>query len=148
MQVRKQQLELDMDTEAWWATLRGAAESDTAMTEHTTVQIHITQVHTHSTHTSSKDENPCHRHQAWVRFQLTLHLLLLTMLHTYHLPPPLPPSVSNSSRQLLDAGLLIPAVILYSYSFTVLYYKIKSVFFISCVCFLCIMCVKSIINLL
>ena len=32
--------------------------------------------------------------------------------------------------------------------FKVLYYKIKNVFFIFCVCFLCIICVKSIINLL
>ena len=32
--------------------------------------------------------------------------------------------------------------------FKVLYCKIKNVFFIFCVCFLCIICVKSIINLL
>ena len=32
--------------------------------------------------------------------------------------------------------------------FEVLYYKIKNVSFIFCVCFLCVICVKSIINLL
>ena len=35
--------------------------------------------------------------QAWVKLHLALHLLLLMILQLYHLPPPLPSPVSNSS---------------------------------------------------
>ena len=38
-----------------------------------------------------------HQHQWWVKLQLALHILLLTILQLYHLSPPLPTSVSNSS---------------------------------------------------
>ena len=38
----------------------------------------------------ARNRNPCRQHQAWVTWQLALHLLLLTTLHLYHLPPPLP----------------------------------------------------------
>ena len=38
-----------------------------------------------------------HQCQAWVKLQLALHLLLLMILQLYHLPPLLPPPVSNSS---------------------------------------------------
>lgn len=34
---------------------------------------------------------------AWVKFQLALRLLMLRILQLHHLPPPLPPHVSNSS---------------------------------------------------
>ena len=39
----------------------------------------------------------CHQHQARVKLQLALRLLLLMILQLYHLPPSLPPLVSNSS---------------------------------------------------
>ena len=41
--------------------------------------------------------NLCHEHQAWVKLQLALHLLLLTILQLYHFPPPPLPPISNSS---------------------------------------------------
>ena len=46
---------------------------------------------------SARNQNLCHECQAWVTLQLVLHLLLLTILQLCHLPPPLPPPVSNSS---------------------------------------------------
>ena len=55
-----------------------------------------------------------------------------------HLPPPLPPAISKSSC------LFIRCQPLY---WTTVLFKIINVFFIFCVCFLCIICVKSIINL-
>ena len=42
-------------------------------------------------------KNMRHQCQAWVRLQLVLCPLLLTILQLYHLPPPLLPPVSNSS---------------------------------------------------
>ena len=38
----------------------------------------------------------CHECQAWVKLQLALHLLLLTILQLWHLPLCLPPPASNS----------------------------------------------------
>ena len=94
----------------------------------------------------ARNQNLCHQRQKWVKWQLALHLLLLMILQLYHLPPPLPPPVSNSSClftwcQPLYAQLLYCTTVL----FKVLYCKIKkfSLFF---VCFLCIICVKSITN--
>ena len=57
----------------------------------------------------ARNQNLCHQHQAWVKLQLALCLLLLTILQIYHLPPLLPPAVGNSSRlftrcQPLDAS--------------------------------------------
>ena len=77
----------------------------------------------------------------------SLHLLLLMILQLYHLPPPLRPVVSNSSclvtqHQSLHASC--STVLLYFSRC----YKIKNAFFIFCVCFACIICVKSVINLL
>ena len=45
----------------------------------------------------ARNQNLCHQHQAWVKLQLALRLLLPTILQLYHLPPPLPPPVSSSS---------------------------------------------------
>ena len=42
-------------------------------------------------------ERAFHQHQVWVKLQSVFHLLLLTILPLYHLPTPLPQSVSNSS---------------------------------------------------
>ena len=52
------------------------------------------------------------------------------------------PRMSRSERK--SSGDVAGTTVL----FKVLYCKIKNVFFIFCVCFLCIICVKSIINLL
>ena len=38
-----------------------------------------------------------HQHQEWVKLQLALRILLLMILQLYHLSPPLPTPVSNSS---------------------------------------------------
>ena len=43
------------------------------------------------------NQNVCHQRQVWVKLQLALLLLLLTILQLYHLPPLLPPPVSDSS---------------------------------------------------
>ena len=85
-----------------------------------------------------------HQCQVWVKLQLALHLLLLMILQLYHLPPPLPPPVSNSSClftgcQPLDASCT-------TVLFKVLYYKINNVFFIFCVCFLCIICLTVLLQ--
>ena len=45
----------------------------------------------------ARNQNLCHQRQVWVKLQLALHLLLLTILQIYHLPPLLPPAISNSS---------------------------------------------------
>ena len=89
--------------------------------------------------------------QAWVKLQLALRPLLLTILQLYHLPPPLPPPVSNSSClftrcQPLDASCCTG--LLYSSRDCNARLKMFSLFL--CVCFYvqCIICVKSIINLL
>ena len=79
--------------------------------------------------------------------EISLCLLLLTILQLYHLPPPLPPPVSNSSCLFTRCQPLCGSCCT-TVLFKVLYCEIKNVFFIFCVCFLCIVCVKSIINLL
>ena len=61
----------------------------------------------------------------------------------YHLPPPSPPPVSNSSWLLTRCQLLYCTTVL----FKILYCNIKNVLFVV-LTFLCIICVKSIINLL
>ena len=47
--------------------------------------------------TSQRCERVFHQCCAWVKLQLALHLLLLTILQLNHLPPLLPPTVCNSS---------------------------------------------------
>ena len=54
--------------------------------------------------------------QAWVTLQLALHLPLLNILQLYHLPPPLPPPVSDFSC------LFILCQPLYASCYTVLLY--------------------------
>ena len=85
-----------------------------------------------------------HQCQASVKLQFAFCLLLLTIHQLYHLLPPLPPPVSNSSclftwcqpPYALDCTTAL---------LKVLYYKTKNVFIFV---FLCIICVKSIVNLL
>ena len=99
---------------------------------------------------SSKEPNLCHQCQAWVKLQLALRLLLLTILQLYHLPPLLPPPVSNSSCLFTRCQPLYTScctVLLYFSRYWTVRLKMFSLFFVF-VCFLCIICVKSIINLL
>ena len=51
----------------------------------------------------ARSQNLCHQRQAWATLQLALRLLLLMTLQLYHLPPPLPPPVSNSSVHTMPA---------------------------------------------
>ena len=91
-----------------------------------------------------------HQHQAWVKFQLALHLLLLTILKLYRRPPPLPPLVSDSSCLFTWSQPLYAScctVLLYFSRYCTVRLKMFSLVFVF-VCFLCIICVKSIINLL
>ena len=61
----------------------------------------------------ARNQNLCHQCQAWVNLQLTLHLLLLTILQLYHLPPPpLLQSVTLLACSL-DASPCMPAFLLY-----------------------------------
>ena len=57
-----------------------------------------------------KNQNLCHQYQAWVKLQLALHLLLLTILQFYHLPPP---PVSNSSCLFTPCQPLYASCLLY-----------------------------------
>ena len=52
--------------------------------------------------------------QAWVKLQLALCFLLLMILQLYHLPPPLPPPITNSSCLFNPC---MPAVVLYYCTF-------------------------------
>ena len=92
---------------------------------------------------AARSQNLYYQHQAGVRLQLALCLLLLALLQLCRLPPPLPLQVRNSSclftlYQPLYARCC-PVL------FKVLFCKVKNVF-IFYVCFLHIICVKSIIN--
>ena len=97
-------------------------------------------------HVSGSRKILCHQGQAWMKSQLTLCLLLLMTLQLYHLAPPIPPPVSNSSCLFTWCQPLYASY--YTVCFKALYRKFENVFFIFCVCFLCITCVKSITNLL
>ena len=97
---------------------------------------------------SNKEPEPVSSTSGMSEIVVCLRLLLLTVLQLHHLSPPLLPPVSSSSClftgcQPLDARCCTMLLL-----FKVLYCKIKNVFFIFCVCFLCIICVKSMINLL
>ena len=77
-----------------------------------------------------------------MKLQLAFHLVLLTILQLYHLPP-LPPS---SQKLLLSVHSILAPVFQLLYCtivlFKFLYYKIKNVYF--CLLFLCTICVESI----
>ena len=95
----------------------------------------------------TKNQNLCQQCQVWVERRLAHRLLLVMTLQLYHLLPLLHPPVSNSSClftwcQPLYAGCCTGPL---SFSRDC---KIKNVFFIFCVCLLCIICVKIITNLL
>ena len=92
-------------------------------------------------------ERAFHPHQVWMKLQLAFHLLLLTVLQLYHLPPPFPRPVNNSSRLFTRYQSLYQLLCCTTVLFKVLYYKIKVVLYFLCF-FFGIICVKSIINLL
>ena len=60
-----------------------------------------------------RQEHVFHRSQAWEKLQLALCLLLLTVLRLYHLPPPLPPPVGNSSCLFTRCQTLYASIVLY-----------------------------------
>ena len=74
--------------------------------------------------------------QMWVKLQLALRLLLLTIFWLHHLPPPFLAPVSNCPCLFTRCQPLYASCS----TFKVLSCKIKS--FIFCVCFLCVLCVK------
>ena len=71
--------------------------------------------------------------------------LFLMILQLCHLPPPFPPPVSDSSPCSLNASPCMPAAVLYYWTF---WGTVRFKYFNFCVCFLHIICVKSVINLL
>ena len=72
----------------------------------------------------SKEPGPVPSTSVWMKLQLTLRLLLLMTLQLHHLPPPLPPPVSNCSCLFTRCQPLYASccpILLY---FLSLYYKI------------------------
>ena len=93
---------------------------------------------------SSKKPEPVPSASGMSEIAACPHLLLLTNLQLCHLPPPFPPSVSNSSYLFTRCQLLCAScctVLLYFSR----YYTVRFKCFL---CFLCIICIKSFINLL
>ena len=85
-----------------------------------------------------------HQCQARVKLQLALRLLLLTILQPYHLPPPLPSPVSNSSClfpwcQPLDASCCTG--LLYFSRYCTVRLKVFSLF-LGCLSFMYYLCEK------
>ena len=97
---------------------------------------------------SNKEPEPVSSTSGMSEIVVCLHLLLLTILQLYHLSPPLLPPVSSSSCLFTGCQPLYASCCTILLLFKVLYCKIKNVFFIFCVCFICIICVKSSSNLL
>ena len=72
-------------------------------------------------------KHPFHQHQAWVKSQLVLRLLLLVaILQLCHLPPPL--SSSDSSPLFTRCHPGCPSLYCLTVLFKVLYYKVKNLF--------------------
>ena len=85
-----------------------------------------------------------HQCQAWVKLQLALCLLLLLLLmilQLYHLLPPLPPSLNNSSCLFTWCQYLYASCC--TVPFMILYHKIKDILFFVLV-FECVICMKTI----
>ena len=81
----------------------------------------------------ARNQTLCHQRQAWVKLQLALRLLLLTILQLYHLPPPLPPPVSNSSCLFTRCQPLYASccsVLLYFSRYCTVRLKMFSLFFV------------------
>ena len=96
----------------------------------------------------ARNQSLWHQCQTWVKLKLAWQLLLLMILQLFHLSPPLPSPVSDSSCLFTGRQPCMPAAVLHCHSFqgTVLY-ALKC--FILCVCsFKCIICVKTVLNLL
>ena len=81
----------------------------------------------------ARNQNPCHQRQAKVKLQLALCLLLLVILQLYHLPPPLPPPVSNSSCLFTEGQPLYAScctILLYFSRYYTVRLKMFSSFFV------------------
>ena len=83
---------------------------------------------------SARTQNLCHQHQAWVKQQLALHLLLLATLPLYHLPPPLPPPASNPSCLFTRCQPLCACCFVHYCTSQGTVCKIKNISFVLCVC--------------
>ena len=95
----------------------------------------------------ARAEPLCRRHQAQVKLQLALRLLLLVSLQLYHLPLLLLFQAVVLLASSLDSSPDMPGVLL-CYR-TLRYCTVRlNFFFIFCLVFLCNICVKSIKNLL
>ena len=57
----------------------------------------VNPLHTNIQFVTFQRQERAFQHQVWVKLQLALSLLLLTILQLYRLSPPLPPVVSNSA---------------------------------------------------
>jgi len=82
----------------------------------------------------------------WVRVQPAVHLLLLSILQLCHLPPPLPFPVRNSPCLFAQCQYLCAnccSVLLYFSR----YWTVRLKMLIFCVYILCIICMKSVINI-
>ena len=133
-----------------WAFSKGTTTETTRKTSgqiHFSIPATVSPLHTNlQVGNFQRHEGACHQHQARVSLQPALHLLLLVVLQPTisHLPFLLP-SVSLLACPL-DASPWMPAVVLYYCTFqgTVL---ADWKYFLYCLClFLCIICMKSIIN--
>ena len=93
-------------------------------------------------------ERAFYQHQVWVKLKLALHLLSLMILQLYHFLPSLPPPVSSPSCLFTQCQPLYASgctVLLYFSRYCAIRFKMFSLLF---VCFLCIIYVKNIINIL
>ena len=87
----------------------------------------------HTSGSSKEGQALSHQCQMRVKLQLALHLLLLMILPLYHLLPPLLPPVLHSSCLSTRCQPLYASCC--TVLFKIPYHKIKTVFFILCVCF-------------
>lgn len=78
---------------------------------------------------SSKEQEPVPSTSVMSEIAPALHLLLLTALQLYHLLPPLPLAIRNSSFLSLDASPICQLLDSTTVLFKVLYYKIKDLYF-------------------
>ena len=94
--------EIVKDTEAWCAALHWVPQSWIWLGHwrtiplHSNLQVRIFPLCEHASG-SARNQILWHQYQAWVKLQLALHLLLLMILHLYHLLSLLHPPVSSCS---------------------------------------------------
>ena len=89
----------------------------------------------------ARNQSLCQQCQAWVKLQLALCLLLLMILQLYHLPPPLPSPLINSSFLFTRYQSLYASCC--TVLFRVLHCEVTDVVFIFCICiFMYCLCEK------